>query len=621
MDSRIVSLGFLLLVAVSFLLLFLHLKRRASSDKHRTTSLLSAIQFSEEDLDAQTEIKEIKSRRRKFYRISGFKWILSFVFTLGLLFMATFEFWIDYYPVPKSGDSYGFTLRAAYPFSFQEQRYHEGGLLIERGKMISDRDTQLVQAYRGQKPAPSFLKILGYFTQFLIFTLFLVYWLMLFLPEIRDEENKNLVFIFMVIMIVLAIAKFSFLTGIFSLYYIPLSMLAMLVNILIFNRIVPSVIIFTSLFVAIVTEFNIHILLVLFAGGMVTIFWLQKVKKRSQVITAGMAVGVTNLIVYLSIVLMKGDDVLSSVVKENAFASLFNGLLSAFLALGLIPIFEKFFSYLSPFRLMELSDLDSELLRELYLKAPGTYHHSLSVANLAEIAANAIDADALLLRVGSYYHDIGKMFKPKFFAENIDPNTDNPHVKISPYASSKVLKSHITLGMEVGEKYGLPKKIIELIPQHHGTTIMDYFYEKARSTADKGSISEKYFSYPGPRPRTKEAAILMIVDSVEAASRVLSDHSEDTVRKMIEKIVNHKLEQGQLDDAPLTIYDLRQITYALAKALSSSTHKRIDYPTNSGISSQFNVHPAAPADAGGHDQPAGDQKKNGGDDTKGSAGS
>jgi putative nucleotidyltransferase with HDIG domain len=323
---------------------------------------------------------------------------------------------------------------------------------------------------------------------------------------------------------------------------------------------------------------------------MVTLFWLQKVKKRSQVISAGLSVGIINLLIYTGVELTRESFFVSEMFKENAFAAFANGVLCGFLTLLLIPFFEKAFGYVSPFRLMELADLDSDLMRELYLKAPGTYHHSLAVANLAEIAANEIGADALLLRVGAYYHDIGKMFKPKFFVENIGQTVENPHNKISPYASSKVLKSHVTLGLELGEKYGLPRKILDLIPQHHGTTVMDYFFDKAKKSTESGSISDKYFAYPGPRPQTKEASILMIVDSVEAASRVLVDNSEETVQKMIEKLINHKLEQKQLDEAPLTVSELRRITYALSKALSTSTHKRIDYPERSGgISSQFSA--------------------------------
>jgi len=590
MEQLIITIGVILIALAAIIMLGFHLQKRSSRGKTRTVSILSSIQFSDEDLDAETEIRELRSRRHRFYRISGFKWILSFLLAVILLFLATFEFWIAYYPEPEIGHLYPITLKAAYQFEHQGTTFRKGTVLITRGDLVRADEIGLVRAYAENRKYPSFLQLLGYFVLFLSFTLFLIYWLLLFLPEPNGNTNKDLVFIFLTILLVVAVAKFSFLTALLSMYFVPLAMLAMLITILIFNRIVPSVTVFAAFFVAIVSEFNIQLLMVLFGGSMVTLFWLQKVKKRSQVISAGLTVGIINLLIFAGIELTRESFFISEMFKENAFAAFANGILCGFLSLLLIPFFEKAFGYVSPFRMMELADLDSDLMRELYLKAPGTYHHSLAVANLAEIAANEIGADALLLRVGAYYHDIGKMFKPKFFVENIGQAIDNPHNKISPYASSKVLKSHVTLGLELGEKYGLPRKILDLIPQHHGTTVMDYFFDKARQTAENGSISDKYFSYPGPRPQTKEASILMIVDSVEAASRVLVDNSEETVQKMIEKLINHKLEQKQLDEAPLTVAELRRITYALTKALSTSTHKRIDYPERSGgISAQFSA--------------------------------
>jgi putative nucleotidyltransferase with HDIG domain len=551
MDQTLLLLAFLITILVAFAAAIYFLNRRSAVANKRASHILTSIEYTDEEMDAaEQEIREIKSHQRRIFRISGFKWILSVVFTLILLFLATFEFWVDYYPAPKLGRTFPITLRAAYSFSLHKIYYSPTDpALIERGKIITPRDLELIQAYETQKQYPSVKQLFGYYIIFQILTLMLVFWLTLFFTEHPEDENKNLTFIFLVILLVLMVAKFSALTSIFPLYYVPLSMVAILLAILIFNRIVPSVIIFASLLIAIVCDFDTQVMVVLFGGGMVTIFWLQNVKKRSQVLSAGLVVGITNLIIYISIILMKEGHLFSSAVKENATAALLNGVISSFLALLLIPIFEKIFGYLSPFRLMELSDLDSVLLRELYLKAPGTYHHSLSVANLAEIAANEIGANALLLRVGAYYHDIGKMFKPNYFVENLQTQGENPHDRMPPFASAKILKSHIVLGMQVGKKFGLPRKVLDLIPQHHGTTVMDYFYEKAKTNPETIHISERYFAYPGPRPRSKEAAILMIVDSVEAASRVLSDHSEETVRKMIEKLIHHKLEQRQLDDA------------------------------------------------------------------------
>jgi putative nucleotidyltransferase with HDIG domain len=595
MDSQLLIFVLALVAFLAVATTVFLLARQTSRERKRVRSILTSFEVPEEELDAESEIREIRSHQYRFYHISGFKWIISVLFALLLVFLTTFEFWVDYYPEPVPGKAYPISLKVAYPFSFKKVHYSpQDSPLLARGKIVTRDDLELVRAYRDSRPLPSLFSLLGYYVVYQLLILMFVFWFRQFQTESSEDENKNLVFIFLVIFLVLLVAKFASLTGIISLYYVPVAMLAMLVNTLVLNRIVPSLIIFTAIFVSILSGFNSQLVLVLFAGGIVTLFWLQNTKKRSQVFSTGLAVGVTNLVIYLAVVPMSGEPLLSAIVRQDAIACFLNGPLSSILALLLIPVFEKVFGYVSPFRLMELADLDSVLLRELYLKAPGTYHHSLAVANLAEIAANEIGANALLLRVGAYYHDIGKMIRPTYFVENINSQADNPHDKISPYASSKILKSHVTLGLELGRKFRLPRKILDLIPQHHGTTVMDYFFEKAKNNPDTSGISGSYFSYPGPRPRTVEASILMIVDSVEAASRVLGDHSEETVRKMIEKLVGHKLAQSQLDESPLTLAELRRITYALTKALATSTHKRIDYPAQSGINSQFGTQPAEP---------------------------
>ena len=285
-EDYLFTLIFVILVLTGAGIVLFRLYRKSSGNKKKTVSILSSIQISDEDLDTDAEIRELKSRRYRFYRISGFKWILSFLFALVLLFLATFEFWVDYYPVPEVGESYPITLKSAYAFPFQRSQYSpeeniipRGEVIVKRGETITRSELDLIRSYKENKVYPSASKLLGYFTLFLIFTLFLVFWLLLFFPEASSNANKDLVFIFLAILVVLMVAKFSFLTSLFSMYYIPLAMLAMVVTILIFNRVVPSIIIFTSFFVAIISQFNIQLLLVLFGGGMVTVFWLQRVKK------------------------------------------------------------------------------------------------------------------------------------------------------------------------------------------------------------------------------------------------------------------------------------------------------------------------------------------------------
>jgi len=594
MDSQLLTLFLSVAFFVAIAIAFFFFSRQSTREKQRATSLLNNIDVGEEETDTEQEIKEIKSHEAKTFHISNFKWILCVLFPLLLLLLANFELFFSFYPTPVVDRVYPITLKAAYPFTYFGQQFNpDSPPLIERGKIATQQDVDLVKAYRYNRHYPPLERIIGHFGLFLLLCLAMVYWVSHLTGDHRENENKDLVFIFLLIFIVLGVAKFAELTSFFPLYYAPISMLAAMVAILMSNRLAPITTLFTMLFLMPVCRLEPGPALILFGGGMAAIIWLRRVKKRSHVLWAGVAAGMFHVLLYASLGLIEKQDFLSTAVQKNLFACFFSGIISCFLTLLLIPIFEKTFSYLSPFSLMELSDLDSILLRELSLKAPGTYHHSLSVANLAEIAANEIGANALLLRVGAYYHDIGKMFKPAYFIENVANLSENPHDKIPPFASSKILKSHVILGLEIGRKFGLPKQVLDLIPQHHGTTVMDFFYEKARNKPETASISEQYFSYPGPKPVTREAGILMLVDSIEAASRVLKDHSEETVRKMIEKIVNHKMEQGQLDRSPLTGEEVRKIIYGLTKSLATSTHKRIDYPTGSGgINGQFTAQSA-----------------------------
>ena len=594
MDSQLLTLFLSVAFFIAIAVAFFFFSRQSTKEKQRATSLLYNLDVGEVETDTEQEIKEIKSHEVKTFRISNFKWIMCVVFPLVLLLLANFELFFNYYPIPAEGKVYPITLRPAYPFTYFGRQFNPGGpAIIERGSIATRQDVDLVKAYRYNRRYPPVERIIGHFVLFLLLCLAMVYWVSQLAGDHRENENKDLIFIFLLIFIVLGVAKFAELTSFFPLYYAPISMLAAMVTILMSSRLAPIITLFAMLFLMPVCGLEPGPALILFGGGMAAIIWLQKVKKRSHVLWAGVAAGMFHVFLYVSLSLIERLDFLSAAVQKNLFACFFSGIISCFLTLLLIPIFEKTFSYLSPFSLMELSDLDSILLRELYLKAPGTYHHSLSVANLAEIAANEIGANALLLRVGAYYHDIGKMFKPVYFIENLPHQTENPHDKIPPFASSKILKSHVILGLEIGRKFGLPNQVLDLIPQHHGTTVMDFFYEKARAKPETATISEQYFSYPGPKPVTREAGILMIVDSIEAASRVLRDHSEETVRMMIEKIVNHKMEQGQLDRSPLTLAELRKIIYGLTKTLATSTHKRIDYPAGSGgINGQFTAQTA-----------------------------
>ncbi|NVM04567.1 MAG: HDIG domain-containing protein [Candidatus Helarchaeota archaeon] len=227
--------------------------------------------------------------------------------------------------------------------------------------------------------------------------------------------------------------------------------------------------------------------------------------------------------------------------------------------------------------LLELSDLNHPLLRNLAIKAPGTYHHSIIVGNLAESAAESIVANSLLARVGAYYHDIGKMIKPEYFTENQDG--PNPHDKLTPSMSCLIISSHVKEGIEIGKKYKLPREILSFISEHQGTSMISFFYELATQKTDPKYLNETDFRYPGPKPQTKEAGILMLADAVEAASRSLKNPSVARIKELVSSVMENKFKDGQLDECELTFKDLSSISDSFVKILAGMFHARIEYPS------------------------------------------
>ncbi len=261
---------------------------------------------------------------------------------------------------------------------------------------------------------------------------------------------------------------------------------------------------------------------------------------------------------------------------RNAGWGMISGIFSAVLTIGGLPFLESAFGVTTSLRLLELSSPNQFLLRELMANAPGTYNHSVVAANLAESGAEAIGADPLLSRVGAYYHDIGKMKRPFFFIENqIDINE---HDKINPNLSCLIITAHVKEGVELAKEYHLPPEIIDIIQEHHGTTLVTYFYHRAKEKVAKERICEEDFRYSGMRPKSKEAALVMLADSVEAAARTMSKPSLNRLEQMIRKIVNGKLNDGQLDESALTLADLEKIVRAFTQTIASVYHYRIEYP-------------------------------------------
>ncbi len=282
----------------------------------------------------------------------------------------------------------------------------------------------------------------------------------------------------------------------------------------------------------------------------------------------------------LAILVIAAEQLLSSQHLLLAFGFAFlNAVLSPILTFGILFLLERTTDITTDLRILEFDKLDHPLLRQLEERAPGTYQHTLNVAHLAESAARAIGANALLTRVGAYYHDIGKIPKAEYFIEN-QIGIENKHLKLSPWQSALIIRNHVKEGIELGKQYGLPQRILDFIPQHHGTMLISYFYQKAVAIAkEKGiEVNEEDFRYPGPKPQTKETTILMIVDGVEALARTLTNYDQHAIEQAVEKLIEERFLDGQFDESPLSFRELRIIQRTLVRHLLGMGHPRIRYP-------------------------------------------
>lgn len=323
-------------------------------------------------------------------------------------------------------------------------------------------------------------------------------------------------------------------------------------------------------------------------GGAAAAIAAHVIERRSRTWLFISVVALTYAAAALAMGLMRtrgADEILASIGWGAV-----NAVVASILAIGFLPLLEGFTRITTGQTLLELSDLNRTLLKRLSLEAPGTYAHTISVANLAEAACHAIGANGLLARVGTYYHDIGKLAKPQYFVEN-QPRGRNPHDKLKPGTSASIIRSHVADGLRLAEEARLPAVVKRFIVEHHGTQSISFFLDRAREADPNAAVNPAEFAYPGPRPQTKETAILMLADSVESAARVLPEPTPSRIRELVERIVNAKIAAGQLDECPLTLRELDLIKEQLAKVLGGMYHHRIDYPPSTA--------PATHAAAGG----------------------
>lgn len=302
---------------------------------------------------------------------------------------------------------------------------------------------------------------------------------------------------------------------------------------------------------------------------------MHDIRQRTSLLRAGFFVGSVNALVIVALALIDTGRLETSILSM-ALAGIIAGILDYLLVLALTPALEYTFGYTTDIKLLELANITQPALKELSMKAPGTYHHSVMVGNLAEAAAEAIGANPLLTRVGAYYHDLGKMRNPRYFAEN--QAGENPHDKLKPQMSALIIKSHVKDGIEIARGHRLPQDIVDFVPQHHGTALIGYFYARAKEMATQEEVDEADYRYPGPKPQRRETALVMLADGIEAAARSLPEPTPARIKGLVKKIINGKFIDGQLDECDLTLRDLHEIERSFTRILVSMYHVRPEYP-------------------------------------------
>lgn len=466
-----------------------------------------------------------------------------------------------------------------------EKRVTNGDLIIRRGVRVDASQAYILKAYalelqkqaaeRGwfQATIPILARLVLVFS--VIFLLYMFFYH--FRPDVYWSNNKMLA-VLTIIGLELFLVNFIGVRLVPSVYLYPIAILSILISVLFDARLGVVVTLLVALLLGILNRFNFSITLITAITGSIACFSAGEVRRRSEfyriIITLSLSYAIIATVVE-SLKLSPAQD-----LWTNVGYGLANGLVAPLLTIGIMPFFESLFGFSTNITLLELADLNQPLLKRLAMEAPGTYHHSIVVGNLGEAAAKEIGANPLLTRVGAYYHDIGKMDIPEYFVEN-QLGIKSKHDSLNPTMSALVLTSHVKKGRYLGEEAGLPDAVLNFIEEHHGTTQMSFFYNKAKEM-ELPIKSDNEFRYPGPKPQSKETGIIMLADSTEAASRTLDNPTSARIRNLIQKLINSKFTSGELTQCDLTLKDLNDIREAFVKILIGVFHHRIPYPKKEG---------------------------------------
>lgn len=359
-------------------------------------------------------------------------------------------------------------------------------------------------------------------------------------------------------------------------YMIPFACTSILMAILIGEKISIIVSVLNIAFISIVVSFSPHIMLIALLNAVMAPIIINKVQQRNDILYSSVKIGVINMVFTLGTGYFLSADIVSILMKSLMVGAA--TLISGILAIGILPILENLFNIVTNMKLLELANPNHPLMRRLLLEAPGTYHHSVLVANLAEMAAEKVGANPIMARVAAYYHDVGKLERPYYFKEN-QVGGVNPHDKMSPSLSAAVILSHVDDGVKLGEKYNLPKDLIAVIREHHGTSLAKYFYITMRNESDNpDEVNENDYKYKGPAPTSKESSIVMMADGVEASVRSIQNPTNEKIREMVDNIFKSRIDENQMINSELTFKDIEMIKESFLKVLKGIYHERIEYP-------------------------------------------
>ena len=449
----------------------------------------------------------------------------------------------------------------------------KGQIIIRKGEVVTSEDIAILNALGLKNPRINFSNIIGIIMITALFLSVFFFYLNYFYPDIYENINK-LILLSIISIFTILLAK---ILGQVSGYLIPMASSSMLIALSFSPNIAILLTVILSLLIGFIPGGGFNYILVSVISGIVAIYSIQKATQRSSLTRAGLLIAGVNIIAISALGLINNEEYY--LILQNNFLGVLNGFLAVILTIGILPFLESYFDITTSFKLMELSNPNQPLLKKMILEAPGTYHHSIVVGNLSETAAEEIGGNGLLARVGAIYHDIGKIKRPYFFTENQEAYK-NIHDEMEPSLSALVIASHVKEGIELAKKNRLPKDITDIIAQHHGTNLITYFFHRAlkENGLANDAVAEENYRYSGPKPQTKETGIILLADSLEAATRSLTNPTATRIKTLVKEIIQKNLENGQLEECDLTLKDLDKIGDSFSRILTGMFHTRVEYP-------------------------------------------